>query len=197
MNITLETAEARDQLNQIVRQLPRQADYAAAVALTRTAQDAQKEVRRQLPSRFIMRTRWVPKGIRVKMARKSNLESVVWVKDQFMMAQEVGGTGESSVPIGARPSPQAVTRKSKWPSKLLEKPKHFIAPVEKGSDDMVLWRRRYKKKRYPLRLMYVFEQGGVEIKPRFGFRETVEQVANTKFVDHFEAQLSRALASAT
>ncbi len=194
--ITLETGQARDRFNRVVRQLPKQANYAAAVALTRTAQDAQKEVRRQLPSRFIMRTKWVPKGIRVKMARKSDLESVVWVKDQFMLAQEHGGTGESSVPIGARPSPKSVTRQSKWPSRLLEKPKHFIGPIAKGSDEMVLWRRRNKKKRYPIRLMYVFEKGGVEIKPRFGFRETVEQVANTRFVSHFEEQLARALAPA-
>ncbi len=195
--ITLETQQARDRFNRVVRQLPKQSNYAAAVALTRTAQDAQKEVRRQLPSRFIMRTKWVPKGIRVKMARKSDLESVVWVKDQFMVAQEHGGTGESSVPVGARPSPKSVTRQSKWPSRLLEKPKHFIGPIAKGSDEMVLWRRRNRKKRYPIRLMYVFEQGGVEIKPRFGFRETVEQVANTRFVSHFEEQLARALASAT
>ena len=186
MDATLDTAAARDRFNRVIRQLPRQSNYAAAVALTKTAKDAQEEVRRQLPSRFIMRTSWVQKGIRVKMARRSDLESVVWVKDQFMMAQEYGGTGESSVPIGARPSPQSVTRQSKWPAKLLTKPKHFIGPIEKGSSQMVLWRRRNKKKHYPIRLMYVFEQGGVEIEPRFGFRETVEQVANNRFVTHFE-----------
>ncbi len=197
MSANLETNQAQERFKGIVNQIPKQARYAAAVALTRTAQDAQQEVRRQLPSRFILRTGWVEKGIRVKMARKSDLESVVWVKDRFMLAQEHGGTGESSVPIGARPSLRSVTRRSKWPSRLLQKPKHFIGPIAKGSDEMVLWRRRNRKKRYPLRLMYVFEQGGVEIKPRFGFRETVEQVANTRFVSHFEEQLARALASAT
>lgn len=196
MSITLETQQARNQFNRVVRQLPRQATYAAAVALTNTAKDAQTEVIRKLPFRFIMRTSWVPKGIRVKMARRSDLESVVWVKDDFMVAQEYGGTGESSVPIGARPSPRSVTRPSKWPSKLLEKPKHFIGPIEEGSGKKVLWRRRYEKKRYPLKLMYVFAHDGVEITPQFRFRETVEQVANTRFVHHFEEQLGRALASA-
>ena len=196
MSGNLETKQAQDRFKQAVHQIPKQARYAAAVALTRTAQDAQQEVRRQLPSRFIMRTGWVEKGVRVKMARKSDLESVVWVKDQFMLAQEHGGTGESSVPIGARPSPRSVTRRSKWPSRLLEKPKHFIGPIEKGSNQMVLWRRRNKKKGYPLRLMYVFEQGGVTIKPRFAFRDTVEEVASRRFIDHFEEQFSKALASA-
>ena len=87
MTLALDHSRATARFNQVMRRVPEQTRFAAAVALTRTAQDAQKEVRRQLPSRFTIRTGWVAKGIRVKMARKNNLESVVWVKDWFMTIQ--------------------------------------------------------------------------------------------------------------
>jgi hypothetical protein len=59
---------------------------------------------------------------------------------------------------------------------------------------MVLWRRRSKKKNYPLKLMYVFEDR-VKIKPRFGFAETVEQVGLERFMIRFEEALTKALAT--
>ena len=62
--------------------------------------------------------------------------------DDFMALQETGGDGETSVPIGARHKPTSRTPPGKWPGALLKKPKHFIGPIESGSDQMVLWRRR-------------------------------------------------------
>ena len=194
MQIEVDTESPRERFKRVMRRLPKQIRYASAVALTKTAQDAQQEVRKQLPSRFIMRSHWVPKGIRTRMATKTNLESKVRVIDDFMALQELGGEGESSVPIGARPKPTSRTPPSKWPGALLKKPKHFIGPIKSGSDEMVLWRRRSNKKRYPLRLMYVFEDR-VKIKPRFKFMETVERVGLDRFMIRFEEALTRALAS--
>jgi hypothetical protein len=195
MRVEVDTKSSSAKFNRVMGQLPKQIRYASALALTRTAQDAQEEVRRQLPSRFIMRSQWVPKGIRIQRATKANLESTVRVLDDFMALQETGGIGETSVPIGARPKPISRTPPSKWPGALLKKPKHFIAPIKSGSDQMVLWRRRSKKKNSPLRLMYVFEDR-VKIKPRFGFAETVEQVGLERFKIRFEEAVEQALASA-
>ena len=194
MQVELDTKSPQARFNRVMGQLPKQIRYASAVALTKTAQDAQKEVRRQLPTRFIMRSKWVPKGIRTKMATKNSLESKVRVIDDFMALQEIGGDGETSVPIGARPKPTSRTPPNKWPGALLKKPKHFIGPIESGSDEMVLWRRRYKKKSRPLKLMYVFEDR-VKIKPRFKFMETVERVGLDRFMIRFEEALTRALSS--
>jgi hypothetical protein len=195
MQVELDTESPQARFNRVMGQLPKQIRYASAVALTRTAQDAQEEVRRQLPSRFIMRSQWVPKGIRIQRATKTTLESTVRVLDDFMALQETGGFGESSVPIGARPKPTSRTPPSKWPGALLKKPKHFIGPIKSGSDKMVLWRRRSKKKSYPLRLMYVFEDR-VQIQPRFGFAETVEQVGLEQFMIRFEEALADAISTA-
>jgi hypothetical protein len=195
MQIEVDTETPRERFNRVMRRLPKQIQYASAVALTKTAKDAQVEVRRQLPDRFIMRSKWVPKGIRTKMATKTNLESKVRVIDDFMALQETGGDGETSVPIGARPKPTSRTPPGKWPGALLKKPKHFIGPIESGSDEMVLWRRRYKKKSHPLKLMYVFEDR-VKIKPRFKFMETVERIGLDRFIIRFEEALIKALETA-
>ena len=195
MQVEVDTESPRERFNRVMRRLPKQIRYASAVALTKTAQDVQKEVKRQLPTRFIIRSKWVPKGIRTKMATKTTLESKVRVIDDFMALQEVGGDGETSVPIGARAKPTSRTPPGKWPGALLKKPKHFIGPIESGSDEMVLWRRRYKKKSRPLKLMYVFEDR-VKIKPRFKFMETAERVGLDRFMIRFEEALTKALHSA-
>ncbi|MBF0371620.1 MAG: hypothetical protein HQL52_19460, partial [Magnetococcales bacterium] len=126
--------EARDQgARQTLSGLEKQARFATAVALTCTAKDAQEEVRRQLPERFTIRTGWLAKGVRVRSARKNNLEAAVTVLDDFMALQETGGmrkshSGEAlAVPVGARPTPRSITRPSKFPGRLLQKPRHFIA----------------------------------------------------------------------
>ena len=180
--------------------LEKQVRFAAAVALTRTAQDAQDEVRRQLPERFTIRTGWVAKGIRIKPTRKNDLEASVRVLDDFMALQETGGlrrsrSGEAlAVPVGARPTPRSVTRPSKFPGRLLEKPNHFIAPLKDDPQTHAVWRRAGRKgsKR---KLMYLFTDR-VEIKPRFGFMETVREVVEARFQENFNQALTEAVSSA-
>ncbi|MBF0142870.1 MAG: hypothetical protein HQL59_05360 [Magnetococcales bacterium] len=181
--------------------LEKQLRFAAAQALTRTAQDAQEEVKRQLPERFTIRTGWLAKGVRIRPANRNNLKASVLVKDAFMALQETGGDKISSfgdalgVPVGARPTPTAVTRPSKFPGALLTKKGFFIAPIAHGSKTMGVWKRTGKGRGERLTLMYVFEQK-VRLKPRFGFRETVRKVAVERFPHRFAEALRQALASA-
>ncbi len=201
MSGNLDTRQAQDRFNQTVRQLPKQISYAAALALTRTAQDAQEEVRRQLPERFTVRTGWVAKGVRIKPARKNNLEAAVTVLDDFMALQETGGikrshSGEAlAVPVGARPSPRSVTRPSRFPGALLKKPRHFIAPFHDDPQTHAVWRRGGRKGR-KVKLMYVFADQ-VRLEPRFDFMETVKGVVEARFGDNFDDALREALATAS
>ena len=200
MNISFETNQTQDQLNNQVQQIPKQIRFTTAVALTRTAKDAQEKVRRQLPERFTVRTRWVAKGIRVRSARKNNLEATVIVLDEFMALQETGGMRTSrsgkalAVPVGARPTPRSVTRPSKFPGRLMEKPRHFIAPFHDDPQTHAVWRRGGRKGR-KLKLMYAFADQ-VRLKPRFGFLDAVKEVAEARFQENFNEAMQEALASA-
>lgn len=68
-----------------------QLPYASAVAVTRTAWDAQKAIVAEMPSRFTLRRDWILKGVMVIPATKNNLRAVVYDRDKFMVKQETGG----------------------------------------------------------------------------------------------------------
>ena len=119
--------------------LEKQMRFAATMALTKTAQDAQQEVMRQLPERFTIRTGFLKSGVRYRPADKNdrNMVSRVVDLDSFMALQETGGDKrqysgkDMAVPIGARPTPLSTTPLSKWPSALLAKlgRGYFVAPL--------------------------------------------------------------------
>jgi hypothetical protein len=197
LTITFDDAAFQNACNDIEKQV----HFAGAQALTKTAMDAQEEVKRQLPERFTIRTTWLARGIRIRPASRNRLESAVLVKDEFMEFQEVGGDKTSfsgdalGIPVGARPTPQSVTRPSKFPGALLAKPGYFIAPIAKGADTMVVWRRTGKGKKQRMTLMYVFKRA-VHLKPRFGFNTTVRKVAIERFPKRFAEALQQAMATA-
>jgi hypothetical protein len=121
-----------------LQQHPRQARFAAALALTRVAQEAQARVVQDLPDHFTIRSPWVSKGIRIVRANAQTLEATVLSKDDFMALQEEGGAKEPrsgksvAVPIGARKTKQSITRPGSWPKALLGKRGYFIAPLATG-----------------------------------------------------------------
>ncbi|MBF0213039.1 MAG: hypothetical protein HQM00_05665 [Magnetococcales bacterium] len=178
--------------------MAKQVRFAASMALTNTAKDAQDEVRKQLSKRFTIRTPWVSKGVQVRAATKENLEAVVVVKDQFMVMQETGGEktspfGDSlGVPVGARSTPTSVTRPGSFPGAMLKRKGYFIAPISTGSHIKGVWRRTGRGLREQMKLMYIFSHQ-VRLNQRFKFHETVLLVAASRFSENFIQSLKSAI----
>jgi len=76
------------------KQLP----YVCAKTLTDVAIGAQGEIKKQMPSRFTLRSRWATQGVRIEPAKKADIkqhgfcEAVVKHIDPYMTKQEEGGT---------------------------------------------------------------------------------------------------------
>lgn len=175
----------------------KQVPFATALALTRTAQDAQFEVRRQLPSRFIIRNSWISQGIRITPATKSTLESAVYSKDDFMVRQETGGTktpisGSSiAVPEAVRTNKRGIVTAANRPRALLNKPRTFIATI---GGVRGIWQRTTKKRK-PLRLLFALVPS-VRVSARFGFEKTVRAIVESRFARQFQLAFLQALRTA-
>jgi len=193
-SISIDTRATIAALDALAR---KQAPFATALALTKTAQAAQAEVKRTLPQRFTIRNNFVEKGIRVEAARKRDWprpRAAVYSKDRFMALQETGGvkTGKSGgsvgVPVTVRRTPKQTLPPSRWPKALLRKPNHFILQTRNGP---ALARR----KGGGIELLYGFAKS-VKVKPRLGMASTVENVARKAFVREFEKALAHAMRTA-
>lgn len=166
---------------ELEKRLVKQVPFAAALALTRTAKKAQEQLVFQLPRTFTIRSRWVARGIRIKPARKTELFARVGSKDDFMKIQALGGTkrprhgSRVAVPQAVRRRPSQQTTRRKWPSALLAKPRHFLAPLEAGDKRRIALFRRRTKKRYPLQVMYVFPTA-VRVPKRWDLDQVVRDV---------------------
>jgi len=135
--VTINT-DAGDLVRTLERFRVNQYPFAAAVALTRTAQDAQAEVRAELPTRFTIRNRWVSQGIRIVPAKKNCLEAEVGSRDDFMALQETVGIkrprGEPlAVPTEkVRRTKRGLISKAQRPRQVLQKPKVFLVQSAGG-----------------------------------------------------------------
>lgn len=172
-----------------------QIPFATALALTRTAQDVQSEIRRQLPQRFVIRNNWVAKGIVISKATKRQLYAIVRSRDDFMVRQETGGTktgsGSIAVPQAVRRNKRDIVTPGNRPAALKGKKRVFKATI-RGTYG--LWERKGKK-RTPIKLLYSLRPS-VPIKPRFGFADTAEKTAQARFERHFALAFEQAVRTA-
>lgn len=204
-------------------QITKQIRYAAAVALTKTAQDCQRELIRRLPESFTIRSGWVARGIRIRPADKTNLVAKVLDLDAFMALQASGGTKDvgpsgkaMGIPVSARSTPMTqLLRGRNWPGDLLHKHGFFMAPVHGGamekhvkgqsqSMSSVKIRQtdvgkmglfyRPTPRRYPIVLMYVFKRE-VHLQKRFHFFEIIRQKAHEVMQKNFDEALKQAVAT--
>ena len=93
----------------------------------------------------------------------------------------------SDMPLRARGGVTARNR----PRPLLDRPKVFRQKV--SGQDMIL--QRTTKKPYPLKRLYILEQGSVKIDNQFSFYEDADRLANKVMRENFRKNFARAKAS--
>ena len=143
------------------KQLP----FAVAKGLTATAKDAQGAVLGGLSNKFTLRNNWfkpnTPLGIRIKPAKKNNLQAEVGTNFDAMEKFE---TGKDKTPRSGRhlaiPTPnvrrnkrQIITRAQR-PGALRGK-RTFVIETSRGP---VLFQRKYKGRRSKIVALYNLEQ---------------------------------------
>lgn len=184
-----------------------QIPFAAARALTWTAQDAQKQVQRELPQRFTIRNTFVKRGIRVKPAKKTKLQSSVFTRSDgkfsidFMFQQETGGTkrgrsGDIAVPtdIARRKSGKRgiITKRMRQKALNRNSNEFFKATMPDGTKGIF---KRRSGKRLPLDMYFVLIPSA-PVDARFEFESTVKHIGSTRMERNFALSLTDALQSA-
>lgn len=165
-------------LSETAKQIP----FALALALTRTAQAAQADLRAHLGDDFTIRTGWLAKGIGITPATKGKLRAEVGSKDAFMETQAEGGTKRAhggkllAIPSKARPSPSALTRPSTWPGRLRRAKKGAYIPDSRGP---LMFARDRKTGRLGS-LLWVLRKS-VRVPRRWHFADRVEAAVAESF----------------
>jgi hypothetical protein len=178
----------------------RQIPFATSQALNTAAFGAQGFVKRDIPSKFIMRKTWIQKGILVTKALKTRLTAFVFSRDYFMLDQEQGGVRTAgkhriAVPDEIRKNPRTKISEARKPKNILKKPHIFII------NNLIVQRKGGKKirrkgsgasfeKKY--KILYKLTRRAM-IKPRFDMRGTVDRAVIRIFPGAFNKQLLKAL----
>jgi hypothetical protein len=172
--------------------------FATAKALTQTAVDVQKEVRKNMPSRFIIRRQWVINGIMIERATKANLEASVYSRDKFMGLQEFGGQkgplrNYLAIPTSmVRRTKTDIIAKSDRPGALGDK----VSIIDfNGHKWLALKKPRKGANGAKLRLLYLLIPRA-QIKKRLGLELDGMRVAKANFATNLQSALEQAMRTA-
>ena len=188
-----------------------QVPFATAKALTQTAAAIQKEVRAELPQRFILRNDWVRQGIRIVPATKGRLRAEVFSRDAFMSLQESGGdkrpkSGNNlAIPLAARRTKRGLINKADLPANL-GRAEYMITRggkqvARRGREGAAFRFKAADGREYlalrrgdKLELMYLLTPQA-SVKRALGLRTTGQRMYATTFNKLFGAALKDALRS--
>lgn len=202
IDVRMDLKRFERELDDLARtQLP----FAIARALTWTAKEARDEVRKQVARRFVTRSKWVERGIQSRSATKKLPVATVGSRDWFMADHEDGAARRPlkgkhrASPLGVRKNVRQKITKAKRPKALLAKGgrrKFFVQRLKSGrAAGQFAVLRRAGRDRYPLQVLYLLEKQ-TKIKPKFGFRKTVERTVARRLRKNFGKSLAQALATA-
>jgi hypothetical protein len=198
MQITVETdiERAIAQLKSITE--AQQLKFAVAKALTQTAYDVQKEVRANMPGRFILRRQWIVQGIKVDKATKEDLTALVYSKDKFMALQESGGMKGALRNYIAIPTSMVkrtktdVIAKSDRPGALGDKAEIIHM---NGHAWLALKKARKAGNGQRLKLLYLLVPKA-QMKAKLGLDKDGQRVVRAKFAGNLEDALAQAVRTA-
>lgn len=186
-----------------LRQLNRRVDRATSKAINRALLDVQEwAVEKLLPQSFTLRSKWwKPRsrfGFNIGFAKEGRLKGTLGSQADWLRGHDKGAVRSpvkgkaKAVPVGPLRGNRPI-RKAKRPRTLLDKAKHFIA---KDSSGMVgIYRRKYKKKRYPIELFYKL-QPTVRVPAGFQFEAKGQPKALTAFKSKFAQEMQKEIAKA-
>lgn len=200
LRIDLELSPVLRSLDDLKR---RQIPFATALALTRTAQHAQREVVRTLPERFTIRSPFIARGVRVQPATKASQEAAVYWRGptgsrfgETLARHETGGTKRPANRYLALP--RAVKRgaggripKGQRPATVLKRKRVYTQELASGAK--AIYQRGPKGS--PPRLLYFLTPRPARIAPDFRFRETARDAARKVFKREFGKAFAKAIAS--
>lgn len=196
LEIKIDHKRVARQLGAFVKQTP----FALSYGMNLTAGDAVKTIRTDLHRFFTVRNAWTAKGVSFKPSTKRNLNVEIGSKDEYMVAQALGGRkkakagGDVAIPLVGRGKPRSSIRSktppSKWP-KAVTGPSHgsFVGTIKTRKGPVRgVWRRIYRNKRSGkiaqkkteqsrpgLFLLYQLK-GDVKIDKRWPLKRQVETV---------------------
>ena len=181
-------------LDKVQKQVP----FAISQALNDVAFDSRKALRAQAIKKLDRPTKFTLDGFRVVKAKKTNLESVVYVEGKrvgYMIWQIKGGVRQAKnkgtgVPVNAR-----LNKYGNIPGRkkgLVKNSKQFIGTV-KGVTGV--WQKAGGKRNPKLKLMTAFEKS-VRYSARFPFDKIIKGVVKNKFRSHFNKRMANALRTA-
>lgn len=181
--------------------LAKQVPFAAALALTRTAQDAQKAVLTSLEKNFTLRGNWAQPsnkfGIRITPATKQNLTAEVKTAADWLALHETGADKKPrgkmlAIPTGnVRRNNRQIIPRAQRPAALRTK-RTVILNTKSGP---VLFQRQGRGKNKKLVPLYVLNEAA-KIKKRPTFYAPAWAAAREKLQENFREALNKALATA-
>ncbi len=189
--------------------LQKQASFATSLAMNNTAKEVRSYLKEHLDDTMTLRNKWTAGGIRQVNATKRKLWAAIGSIDPYMAAQEKAGWRKKAggrlagrtraamaVPTKAiRKTPAMKIGKGKRPKALMLKPKHFIREVNSGA--VILFRRKHKRKAYPIIPLWVFVRRvrlglGKKWKLRDRSQEVIERVWAEKALEAVSKALETA-----
>lgn len=205
-SIDLENSDALLALSDLQRkQLP----FAQRLALTRTAQAAQREIKKELPGRFTLRSNFVERGVKVQASTKRSPEAAVFWRApggparrafaEPLARQEEGGIKSPrkkflAIPRKVKRGKGGRITKSNLPSNVLKRKRVFIGKTRTAKTLGIY--ERGAKARYPIKILYLLTPRAVVIDERFEFVATAELTARRVYKKEFGKAFAKALATA-
>lgn len=193
----------KSEIENAIRQLQtigqaKQFQFSVAKALTNTAYDIQKEVRKNMPQRFTLRRQWVVQGIRVDRATKDSLTATVYSRDKFMGLQELGGPKSPLRNYLAVPTSMVRRTKTEMIAKS-DRPKNLGNRAEiielHGKKWLALKRDRKGANGNRLRLLYLLVPRA-QVKKRLGLGDDAAKIARLRFTENLKSAMEFAMRTA-